>query len=81
MVQIGGHGPTSGKGRHLLRVAWEWGTHPSQDDISHREVIGRLLCLTVLVKDEISKLFGIDFDDYFAPELERLKVPWEMDWW
>jgi len=47
----------------------------SQDDIIRREVISRLLCHTVIVKDEISKQFGINFDEYFAPELEHLKMP------
>jgi oxygen-independent coproporphyrinogen III oxidase len=49
----------------------------SKDDIIRREVISRLLCHTVIVKDEISKMFGIHFDNYFAPELERLKMPQE----
>ena len=49
----------------------------SQDDMIRREVISRLLCHTVIVKDEISKQFGINFDEYFAPELERLKMPQE----
>jgi len=49
----------------------------SNDDIIRREVISRLLCHTVIVKDEISKKFGIDFDEYFAPELRRLKMPQE----
>ena len=49
----------------------------SPDDIIRREVISRLLCHTVIVKDEISKRFGIHFDEYFAPELERLKTPQE----
>jgi oxygen-independent coproporphyrinogen-3 oxidase len=47
----------------------------SDDDILRREVISRLLCHTVIVKDEISRKFGIEFDDYFAPELRRLKEP------
>jgi len=47
----------------------------SQDDIIRREVISRLLCHTVIVKDEISKMFGIEFNEYFAPELEHLKMP------
>lgn len=51
------------------------GYHLSQDDIIRREVISRLLCHTVIVKDEISKKFGIHFDEYFAPEKEHLKVP------
>jgi oxygen-independent coproporphyrinogen-3 oxidase len=49
----------------------------STDDIIRREVISRLLCHTVIVKDEISKKFAIDFDEYFAPELKRLKMPQE----
>jgi len=58
-------------------VATMRGYHLSQDDVIRREVISRLLCHTVIVKDEISKKFGIDFDEYFAPELERLKMPQE----
>ena len=49
----------------------------SQDDVIRREVISRLLCHTVIVKDEIFKMFDIHFDEYFAPELERLKIPQE----
>jgi oxygen-independent coproporphyrinogen III oxidase len=49
----------------------------SQDDLIRREVISRLLCHTVIIKDEISRQFAIDFDEYFAPELERLKTPQE----
>ena len=49
----------------------------SEDDIIRREVISRLLCHTVIVKDEISNRFGISFDEYFAPELDRLKMPQE----
>ena len=49
----------------------------SEDDVIRREIISRLLCHTVIVKDEIGKQFGIDFDEYFAPELERLKMPQE----
>ena len=58
-------------------VATMRGYHLSNDDIIRREVISRLLCHTVIVKDEISKKFGIDFDEYFAPELKRLKMPQE----
>ena len=49
----------------------------SQDDVIRREVISRLLCHTVIVKDEISRQFGINFDEYFDPELEHLKAPQE----
>jgi oxygen-independent coproporphyrinogen-3 oxidase len=58
-------------------VATMRGYRLSQDDIIRREVISRLLCHTVIVKDEISKKFGIHFDEYFAPELEHLKMPQE----
>ena len=58
-------------------VATMRGYRLSQDDLIRREVISRLLCHTVIVKDEISKKFAIDFDEYFAPELEHLKVPQE----
>src|SRR5258708_39672570 len=60
-----------------LGVATMRGYRLSQDDVIRREVISRLLCHTVIVKDEISKQFGINFDDYFAPELEHLKMPQE----
>jgi oxygen-independent coproporphyrinogen III oxidase len=53
------------------------GYHLSDDDLIRREVISRLLCHTVIIKDEISRQFGIDFDEYFATELERLKTPQE----
>jgi oxygen-independent coproporphyrinogen III oxidase len=58
-------------------VATMRGYRLSQDDLIRREVISRLLCHTVIVKDEISKQFGIHFDEYFASELERLKMPQE----
>jgi oxygen-independent coproporphyrinogen-3 oxidase len=53
------------------------GYHLSADDALRREVISRLLCHTVIIKDEISKKFAIDFENYFAPELLRLKAPQE----
>ena len=36
-----------------------------------------LLCHTVVVKDEISREFGVDFDEYFAGELAQLEAPRE----
>jgi oxygen-independent coproporphyrinogen-3 oxidase len=44
----------------------------SADDEIRRAVIGRLLCHTVIFKQEIEQEFLIAFDDYFALELERL---------
>jgi oxygen-independent coproporphyrinogen-3 oxidase len=38
-----------------------------------RAVISRLLCHTIVIKDEISREFGIDFDEHFAEELRRLE--------
>ena len=46
----------------------------SQEDRLRRTVINRLLCHTVVRKDEIEREFGLRFDEYFAPELERLAV-------
>lgn len=44
----------------------------SDDDRLRRTLITRLLCHAVICKGEISREFGIDFDDYFSPELARL---------
>src|SRR6266851_992953 len=46
----------------------------SDEDRLRRAVISRLLCHTVVIKDEISREFGIDFDQYFAEELRRLEA-------
>ena len=56
-------------------IATMRGYRLSPDDVIRREVISRLLCHTVIVKDEISRQFDIHFDEYFAPELARLKTP------
>jgi len=69
--------PSWEKAVHERGIATMRGYHLSQDDIIRREVISRLLCHTVVVKDEISKKFGIHFDEYFAAELEHLKMPQE----
>ncbi len=47
----------------------------SKDDEIRREVIGRLLCHTVIPKSEVERDFGIVFDDYFREELGRLEEP------
>src|SRR6267378_198197 len=49
------------------------GYHLSEEDRLRRTVISRLLCHTVVIKDEISREFGIDFDEYFADELLHLE--------
>jgi oxygen-independent coproporphyrinogen-3 oxidase len=45
----------------------------SDDDRLRRAVISRLLCHAVIRKDEIAADFGVNFDEYFAPELARLE--------
>ncbi len=56
-------------------VATMRGYRLSDDDELRRAVIGRLLCHTVIFKREIEREFRIDFDEYFAPELDRLAEP------
>ncbi|HLZ92433.1 MAG TPA: oxygen-independent coproporphyrinogen III oxidase [Candidatus Acidoferrum sp.] len=56
-------------------IATMRGYHLSQDDRLRRAVIGRLLCHTMVFKDEIAREFGVDFDRYFAGELARLESP------
>jgi oxygen-independent coproporphyrinogen-3 oxidase len=56
-------------------IATMRGYRLSDDDRIRRAVIGRLLCHNVITKREIETEFGISFDEYFAPELERLEEP------
>jgi oxygen-independent coproporphyrinogen III oxidase len=53
-------------------IATMRGYRLSPDDRIRRAIIGRLLCHTVILKREIEREFGIDFDAYFAAELEQL---------
>ena len=53
-------------------IATMRGYRLSEDDRLRRALITRLLCHAVICKGEISREFGIDFDDYFGPELARL---------
>lgn len=50
----------------------------SEDDRIRRDAIGQLMCHGALHKREIEALHGIDFDRYFARELEELP-PMERD--
>jgi oxygen-independent coproporphyrinogen-3 oxidase len=50
------------------------GVELSDDDVLRRAVITQLICHFALDFDEIAQRFGISFNDYFAPELEALKV-------
>lgn len=48
------------------------GMRLTHDDRLRRAVINRILCHSVLIKSEIEREFNINFDDYFAAELQRL---------
>ena len=56
-------------------VATMRGYRLSSDDVIRRAVIGRLLCHTVILKQEIEQEFSIPFDNYFETELARLTEP------
>ncbi|MDP9339013.1 MAG: oxygen-independent coproporphyrinogen III oxidase [Acidobacteriota bacterium] len=58
-------------------IATMRGYHLSDEDRLRRAVINRLLCHTVIVKEEIEREFGVDFDQYFAGELAQLEAPRE----
>jgi oxygen-independent coproporphyrinogen III oxidase len=49
------------------------GMRVSDEDKLRRSIINRILCHTVVVKSEVERDFEIDFDEHFAPELERLR--------
>ncbi|HYK87399.1 MAG TPA: oxygen-independent coproporphyrinogen III oxidase [Acidobacteriota bacterium] len=57
-------------GQHLPTMR---GIGLNEDDVIRRAVISRILCHCVLHKDEIEQEFNLDFDEYFADELVRLK--------
>ena len=54
-------------------IATMRGYRLSSDDRIRRAVIGRLLCHTVIPKTDVEREFSISFDDYFAPEMDRLE--------
>jgi oxygen-independent coproporphyrinogen-3 oxidase len=56
-------------------IATMRGYRLSPDDVIRRAVIGRLLCHTVISKQEIERGFAISFDEYFAPEIASLEEP------
>jgi oxygen-independent coproporphyrinogen-3 oxidase len=59
-------------------IATMRGYRLSPEDRLRRAVINRLLCHTVIFKDEISREFDIQFDHYFADELRAL-APFQDD--
>ncbi len=69
--------PTWEKAVNERGIATMRGYHLSDEDRLRRDVISRLLCHTVIPKLEISETFEIDFDEHFAPELQRLESPRE----
>src|SRR6202522_2559182 len=54
-------------------IATMRGYRLSADDLLRRAVIGRLLGHTVIPKQEIENAVSIKYDEYFAPELQRLE--------
>jgi len=49
------------------------GMRMSDEDKLRRSVINRILCHTIVVKSEIERDFGINFDEHFAEELVQLR--------
>jgi oxygen-independent coproporphyrinogen-3 oxidase len=58
-------------------IATMRGYHLSEEDLLRRAVINRLLCHTVVIKEEIAREFGVNFDEYFAAEIAQLEAPRE----
>jgi oxygen-independent coproporphyrinogen-3 oxidase len=58
-------------------IATMRGYRLSEEDLLRRAVINRLLCHTVIFKEEIGREFGVDFDSHFAGELAQLEAPRE----
>ena len=54
-------------------IATMRGYRLTRDDEVRRAVISRLLCHTIIRKTEIEKEYALSFDEYFAPELDRLR--------
>jgi oxygen-independent coproporphyrinogen-3 oxidase len=65
--------PSWEKAVNVRGIATMRGYHLSNEDRLRRTVINRLLCHTVVIKNEISREFSIDFDKYFEEELRRLE--------
>ncbi len=56
------------------RIPTMRGLRLNDDDILRRAVISRILCHCVLHKREIEEEFNLQFDEYFAEELIRLRT-------
>lgn len=57
------------------RFPIERGCLLTDDDLIRRHVISELMCNLHLDRRDTAARFGIDFDRYFAPELEALSAP------
>src|SRR6266446_4223074 len=68
-----GYTTKAGADLYGMGLATMRGYQLSNEDRLRRAVISRLLCHTIVIKDEISREFGIDFDQHFAEELRRLE--------
>ncbi len=51
------------------------GVQLTADDIIRRDVINSLICYSHLDFARMEEKYGLEFEDYFAEELERLKEP------
>jgi oxygen-independent coproporphyrinogen III oxidase len=58
----------AGRGLATMR-----GYRLTPDDRIRRSVINRLLCHTVIPKADVEREHSLHFDEYFRPEIERLK--------
>ena len=56
------------------RFPIEKGYALSADDLLRRHVIAQLMCNFHVGRRQVEAQFGVAFDDYFAPELERLSA-------
>lgn len=57
------------------RLPIERGYILDQDDCIRRHVITQLMCNFHVDKSDVSRRFGIDFDEYFSDSLEKLVEP------
>ena len=59
-------------------IATMRGYRLTENDLLRRTVINRILCHGILINSEIEQEFGINFNETFAPEIERL-APFASD--
>lgn len=61
------------------RLPLDRGYELSNDDVLRREIIMKLMCSMPVDFTELDERFGIQFETYFASELDRLKMFLEAD--